>query len=284
MTHADISDWEAILAATTRVEVHPVALDGGDVPMSERIEVSEPDAVRELTERLEVAALAQPPAHTMGQVQFRLSGAEGDLATVVLHDGAALRWDRWDQEGTIARGHRLVAWLARNGISLSALVAAKLKDERARKGSDREAWIAAIPKCLGELAPHMFAIEAHGAIPERFLDEAATLLARGIPDDGERHAALFAWSGEGTGLLTGYPVREGIPHELLKRAPVGEILANVGAEAPDSVRLGAARHLAGHRRPEELVDVEPERVNVLVAYAEEAGQAELAEALRQVSG
>lgn len=287
MTDAGIDNWKAILAAATRVEVFP-----GDVS-DERgsgaeptVAVTEADDIRDLIERLQVKKLVKPPDRTFGQATFRLFGPEGELATVVLHDGAVLRWDRWKDEGTLERGHRIVAWLARRGISISAQVAARLKEQRRQKDQELQTWVDAIPVSLRELTPHIFASGAAGQIAPRLVEEAEELVTRQLPDETERCATLLLWCGSGTGRLTGHPPHETFPDELLKRISVAAVLQTVTARSSAAVSSGAARHLAHPRARtrQELAQADRVALQELITAAAQAGREDLAEGVRRRLG
>lgn len=275
------ADWADKVAAADRIEVYPAGMvDGAPASVEGMLIISEPAAVQELAERLAVSdedASASGPGH----VTLRLYGGDDILETVAVHHGEVLAGDDWERPLAVAKPPRLIAWLARNGVSLAGLAAARLKAQRAEKITERQAWIDAMPRPLkGDLAPHLMATEMAGSIPERLLDEAYAVLSAGLPDEGERCVALLTWHAQGTYRLSGQPIYEDIPNELLKRLPLAVVVEALAVS--EVARLGAARHFGSRARTrEELADLDPGVGETLGAAADNAGRQGVAEEVRK---
>lgn len=273
--------WADTVARTDRVEVYPAGMEDGAPTSAEgMLTIDDSEAVQVLAERLATSddeAQASGPGH----VTLRLYAGDDLLDTVAIHHGEILVGAAWDAPLAVAKPPRLISWLARNGVSLAGLAAARLKAQRAGKVSERQAWIDAMPTPLkGPLAPHLMATEMAGSIPDRLIDEAEQELVAGLPDDSERCAALLTWHAQGTCLLTGQPTYEDIPNELLKRLPLD--LVAVTLHATDATKLGAARHFASRARTrEEIWTLDPAVGETVAAAAEAAGRQRIAEEVRK---
>lgn len=280
--------WTEILAMTDRVEIYRCGMENGAPLNDDRVDVTEPTEVRELMERLAVTDEVSE-FHGPGHVTFRLLAGEGELTTVVLHEGVALRGEHWDGGATLEKSARLIAWLARREVSLSAILAGRIKEQRAQNAearqrtlAARDAWIEAIPPALEEMRPHFLATEAAGSVPEPMLDEADRKLAAAVPDETDRCVALLAWLGTGTGRLREQPAYEDIADELVKRLPLSAVKAALKGDPSRAVRLGAARHLAGRgRNKKDLAGINERVIGQLVSEAKLAGWTQVAEALRE---
>lgn len=275
------AEWADTVARADRIEVYLAGMQDGAPATSEgMITISEPEAVQTLAERLATSD-EEAPASGPGHVTLRLYAGDDLLDTVSIHHGEVLVGAEWDRPLAVAKPPRIISWLARNGISLAGLAAARLKAQRAGNASERQSWIDAMPAPLkGPLAPHLMATEMAGSIPDRLIDEAEQELLAGIPDDSQRCAELLTWHAQGTGLLVGQPTYEDIPNELLKRMPL-ELLA-VTLHATDATKLGAARHFGSRARTrDELRTLDPAVGETVAVAAESAGRPGIAEEVRK---
>lgn len=273
--------WAETVAAADRIEVYPAGMENGAPATAEgMLTIADPEAVQVLAERLAISD-EQTPVSGPGDVTLRLYRGDELLDTVAIHHGEVLVGAGWEGPAAVAKPPRLISWLARNGISLAGLAAARLKAQRTGKATERQNWIDAMPTPLkGALAPHLMATEMAGSIPDRLVDEAEQVLEAGIPDDSERCAALLTWHAQGTCLLVGQPTYEDIPNELLKRVPL-ELVA-VTLHATDATKLGAARHFGSRARTrDELRTLDPALGETVAAAAESAGRQGIAEEVRK---
>lgn len=282
-------EWTEILALTNRVEIYRSGMENGAPLSDDRVDITDPAEVRELTERLAVTDEVDSDCRGSGHVTFRLYAEGQELSTVALHDGVALRGEHWQEGATLAKGARLTAWLARRQVSLSALLANKIKERRQQNAevnrralAARDAWIEALPAPLEDMRPHFLATEVAGSIPQPMLDEADQKLTRAMPEETARCAALLAWLGTGTGRLSGQPAYEDIADELVTRLPLAAVKAALKAEPTVEVRLGAARHFARRgRTKKELTKINERVIGQLVSEAKLAGWTQVADALRE---
>lgn len=272
-----------------RVEIYRCGMENGAPLNDDRVDITDSAEVRELTERLAVTDETTSDFHGSGHVTFRLLAGESELSTVVMHDGVVLRGEHWDDAATLERSARLIAWLARRQVSLSAILAKKIKEQRQQNAAGRQgdleardAWLEAIPAALEELRPHFLATEAAGSIPEPMVDEADQKLTEAMPDETARCAALLAWLGTGTGRLSKQPTYEDIADELVKRLPLSAVKEALKGAPSQAVRLGAAKHLAGRgRSKKELAGINERVIGQLLSEAKVAGWTQVADALRE---
>ncbi|WP_425307396.1 hypothetical protein AADG42_01085 [Ammonicoccus fulvus] len=275
------AEWADTVAKADRIEVYLAGMEDGAPATAEgMITIAEPEAVQTLAERLATSdedASASGPGH----VTLRLYAGDELLDTVAIHHGEVLVGADWDHPLAVAKPPRLISWLARNGISLAGLAAARLKAQRTGKTTERQAWIDAMPSPLkGALAPHLMATEMAGSIPDRLVDEAEQELVAGLPDEQERCVALLNWHAQGTGLLVGQPTYEDIPNELLKRVPLDVVAVTL--HATDATKLGAARHFGSRARTrDELRTLDPAIGETVAAAAESAGRQGIADEVRK---
>jgi hypothetical protein len=151
----------------------------------------------------------------------------------------------------------------------------RLIDEDARRDRseiDAASWSAAVPAALQPLVPLMLETSKSGLISADLLDEVSQKLGQAFPDPVLRTRALLSWHAAGTGRVSGLPIHESIPGELLSRELVETVRAALRDE-PSGSRAweGALRHLAGwHSRSKaDLAELSTAEWITLVATAEQ---------------
>lgn len=281
-----MDEWVRVLDSTRVVDIFPAGMSAGSPLQTDApIGVTEGRDVDALARLLRVSDVEDGMCMCLGDVTFRLRDAAGDtLATAALHHGRTLRWSGWTGDATLADGEGLVDWLAMVGVTGPAVDSATDRALRRREAEDRATWISAAPASALPLMNQLLETSRTGQIPRELLDLVGSRIESDTPDEFAQCAALLRWFGAGTGLVSGYPVHENTPHELIGERSMDDLIGSLYLDDRDATWIGAARHLAMWRsRSEvELRQVPPDVRHRLVETARRLGRLGLAEALTAV--
>jgi hypothetical protein len=270
---------DSVLQHAHMLQVRPVGGLGVDGEI--RVDLSDPAESAQLRTAMAVESLPGIHCMCLGDVRFEVFDRDGgQLATVVLHHGATLRWGQWESDAVLADGRLLLAWLDEHGMA-DPMQQFEADRQRAEEGTKEERnWLAAMPAGLEGTADRILDLSRTGGSPSpALLGELADRLQLTFPDPVERVLALLDWHGSGSGRCSGYPVHEGVPGELLGRVPIADLLAGLAdPRAEERHDAGAVRHLVGWKtRPRQKRDVaalpEPLRARLL-AHARRSGDSD----------
>ncbi|MER7824167.1 hypothetical protein ABTX85_16555 [Streptomyces sp. NPDC096097] len=256
-----------VTTALDRVLRHALVVRVGSVGgfgVDGEIRVDLADPAESATLRTAMAVNELPGGHCMcgGDVRFEFyDGDDGDavrLAVVVLHHGAALRWDQWEGDAVLTDGNLLLEWLDGHGMPGPLHEFEAARQQATREAARQRAWVAAVPAGLEGAVDRILDLSWSGrtASPE-LLEELTDRLRLTLPDPVEQVLALLAWYGSGSGRCSGQPLHEDVPGQLLGRVPMADLIAAL-ADARAGARHddGAVRHLVGHKtRPRQKRDV-----------------------------
>ncbi len=172
----------------------------------------------------------------------RLLLGRSTIGAIGLHHGVSVRLDAWGSDAELVDGRAFFVFLAEHGLPelLAQYDAARVAQQEA-EARDR-AWRARAPE---EIADRLAELEGMWRAPEVAREVSRRVVeARGIEG---AIATLLAWYGAGEGPWSGYPVREGIPEQLLESIGVDAVIDAIanGRVPPD---VGAARFVAMHAR------------------------------------
>jgi hypothetical protein len=259
VTHVRVLDWEEVgrgILQRTRVLA----------------EFKDAESVTELRKCLRIVEDPATFGHCMclGEEAIELRSGAESLATIGLHHGLSIRWDKWKHDAILKNPPRLLAFLAERGVPgpLERYERALREAEEAKRAAAR--WGNAMPSCLAPFWEGMMkqdwgfrtvrpsaaipAPEARSRKPEAFRrltsDMAAMrrALETSLPDPTQRALALFGWLGSGAGPWSGCPSYECVAERLLLEEGTEQLVAAL-ARTSDALTAshleGAARHFAG---------------------------------------
>ncbi|MFK0214338.1 hypothetical protein [Streptomyces sp. NPDC090298] len=246
--------------------VHEAGADG-----EFRVNLCDPAESDQLRAAMAVESLPGTHCMCLGDVRFELFDRDGErLAVVVLHHGAALRWEAWESDAILADGHLFLAWLAGHGVPGPMRQFEADRQRAEQEAQDERDWLAAMPAALEGLAERILSPSRTGRRPSpELLSELTHRLRLTLPDPVERTLALLHWYGSGSGRHFGHPLHEDVPGQLLGAVPIADLLAALtDPRAGDRHDAGAVRHLAGGKtRPDQKRDIarvpEPLRARLL---------------------
>ncbi|GAA4840269.1 hypothetical protein [Kitasatospora terrestris] len=264
---------DSVLRQASAVRVGPVS---GDAEL--RVELADSAEAARLRAAMAVDSIPDSYCMCLGDVRFELLDRDGgQLDSVVLHHGSALRWSGWEGDAVLADGRLLLGWLAGHGMPgpLEQFEAERRAGEKRR--AQRREWLAAMPAGLDGFADRILGASPFDLAGEAELcDELVARLREELPDPVERALALLAWFGAGSGRCSGHPSYEGMPGKVLAAMPITDLLSALADPRADERHVaGAVRHLVGWKsRPDQERDVAalPDGLRArLLAHARRSG-------------
>ncbi len=238
---------DALLATITRIRVVPVSnLCASAVASPPLLDTIDPADLASFRGCFRINEDPRTFGHCMclGDPHFELFRGDDRVAVLGYHHGMAFRWDAWKHDAWFEEPDLLLEWLSTHGVDgpRRELEASAERAETDRRLRDQ--WLTAMPAFLRPFTERFWSFET---LHDRELHRELTRAIReALPRTEEQALALFGWYGSGTGLMTGYPMHEGIPGTLLMDYST-EFLVSALLSSPLTAeqRLGAVRHFAG---------------------------------------
>ena len=245
------SSLDDVWARVASVEVHPGGVAAGRLLDDEiALQLRTVDEVETFAALLAVKDGRAGHCLCCGDAAFDLLDEDGGrLALLSLHNGKSIRWDPWNSDATLVRGHELLSWLAAHGFQGPLREFEQGQERQLANAAEYDDWLRAAPEAVRDLLVSAQSWDGEWTSDSWNRELAATLSARLIaayPDEVDRVGALLRWFGSGSGRCSGYPVYEAIPKPDLLSTRLSTITAAL-ERSPDDGHLwrGAVRLLAG---------------------------------------
>jgi len=178
-----------------------------------------------------------------GDLAIIFSRGKDALATIGLHHGLSIRWDRWKFDARLADGSKIVNWLADHGMP-----GLKQQREESLRRSEEACkayhlWYQAMPACL---RPYIEQIARPITSSSPDLVPLRQALEQTYPDPVEQAWVLFKCFGHGRGPWSGFPMYEEVPEMLLLGLPISILIQALDRFSVGSAEMeGAARYFFG---------------------------------------
>lgn len=185
----------------------------------------------------------QVPCRCIGEVRIELHGAAGNLATISLHHGRAIRLARWRSDAVLLDGAAFLRWMADRGAPGQLHAYERQQAEIEHWNSAYRAWIDAAPACV---APLLLGGDGSHSSADASPDRVMAALVAAYPSVEERALALLAWYAHSSmtwWTIGGYEL---FPGQLLERIGSAAVLRALEQREPvaEAVLLGAARYFS----------------------------------------
>lgn len=242
------------------------------------LEITLPDQVSQFAALMEInEALTGFYCLCLGSYAIELF-ANGQLqATIGLHHGRSIRYDKWKGDAALMQNEGLLSFLAQLG--LTQLQEEYLEDKQrgeTSKLAERE-WQDIAPKAFAKFQEEIQEINHN---TQDYLEELITELNKEIPDKDKRVIALLQTYGKTKNFWTAYPSYEEAPANVLNTFTLSDIL-DIYARSDKNykTRRGLGRYICSFNfrqiRKKYLKDISDDVINDLekcfIAIGEERG-------------
>lgn len=184
------------------------------------------------------------------------------IATVSIHHGRSIRWDKWKLDALLVGNENLLNWLSKRNVKKPK----EEYEENLRQAAEAERqyqkWESAIPECL---RAKWKKINWGSPIEptETTVSELFQIAKKNYRNQDEIILSLLGWYGSGAGPWSGFPSYETAPERLLLRIETKDILKVVTSQKLTFSQMeGASRYLADwefhQRKPKDAVLVSAE--------------------------
>ena len=193
------------------------------------------------------------------------------VATIGLHHGESIRWDKWKCDVLLKDNEKFLAWLAINNVTKPK----QEYEDTLRRQTEREnrywKWFSAMPQCLRSRWKE---IDWHvpGEPTKKTIEDLWSIASAAYPDQNDLILALTGWYGTGD-WFSSQPY-ERAPEELLLRMDTQKIVKSImGSKLSYSQMEGAARYLSGwtieERKPQDKAFIPQELRQKILAHVKQ---------------
>jgi hypothetical protein len=212
-------------------------------------EYNNPEEVRELTSffRVDEEKIA---GHLMSipDMYFEFYNDDDLLANIAYISCCWIRWDmNWKGDGILEDSMPLMKWLDSKGITEPLEYYYESVERGKKDKAIQEHWEKGMPEYIIKHWNRMEKIVNCDFLDYSHLKKLLKELKAHYKDDQKLILALFNWFGHGSGLWSGHPSTESIPHDMLIQFPM-DLLVNIALENDlNEWQLKGAAHFFGQR-------------------------------------
>lgn len=267
---------DEMLSAINRIRVIDAGMEGGKAMKGKvLLDTRKPEDISSFKRILKINEDKSTFGYCMclGEPTLEFYKGKKLVATVSIHHGRSIRWDKWKWDALLVGNENLLNWLSKRNVNKPKEEYEENLRHAAEAEKQYQKWENAIPECL---RAQWKKINWGSPIEptETTVSELFQVAKNNYVNQDELILALLGWYGSGEGPWSGFPSYETTPERLLLRIETEDILKVVTSQRLTFSQMeGASRYLADwefhQRKPKDAVLVSAEIKNRILNHVKQ---------------
>lgn len=212
---------EKLMAGTDRILIKDSCVSRGKAWNNEVVlSITDAAGVKTCSELLEIVEPSEWfGCMCLGDYAIEFYQGQRRRATIGLHHGFSIRYDKWYGDAKLAKADQLLQFLAERGLRKPLEDQEETRKQNEAYALQQRQWLEVAPDCFANYTEH------HNLTLMFPVEQIEQELEAEIPGTQERITRLLRTYGCSESPWSGYPSYEELPHQLLERVPAAELFA-----------------------------------------------------------